>query len=65
MILHVPDMSCSHCHGVVEKTVASVDGGAKVVITPAARTVEIRTTAAPEAMLAALDEAGYPAEVTG
>lgn len=59
MTLKVPDMSCGHCVRAIESAVHALDAQADVHCDLAAATVRIGTTAAPEAVLAALREAGY------
>lgn len=61
MKLAIPDMTCGHCKAVVERTIIDLDSEADVVVDLAAHTVEIATTAAPEAILTALKAEGYPA----
>jgi copper chaperone len=58
--LSVPDMSCGHCAATIEKAVKSVDGGAKVSVDQAAKTVAIETTAQFQSISKAVDEAGFP-----
>lgn len=59
--LHIPDMSCGHCAGVVTRTVKELDQDAAIGFDMPARTVELSTTATQDAVLASLAEAGYPA----
>ncbi len=61
--LKVPEMSCGHCKAAVEKAVASVDAQAKVDVDLENRTVQVETTAANDALIAALKEEGYEATV--
>ena len=61
--LKVPEMSCGHCKAAVEKAVASVDAQAKVDVDLENRTVQIETSAANDALIAALKEEGYEATV--
>lgn len=65
MRLSIPDMSCGHCKAAVEKAVAAADPAARVQVDLPARTAEIETAAAPEAVLAALAAEGYPAQILG
>jgi copper chaperone len=58
--LSVPDMSCGHCVGVIEKAVKSVDAQAAVRADLAAKTVSIESSAPPAAISKAVDAAGYP-----
>ncbi|MEZ5777991.1 MAG: heavy-metal-associated domain-containing protein [Paracoccaceae bacterium] len=63
MKLSIPDMSCEHCKATVERTVIDLDSRADVVVDLKSRTAEIRTTAAPQAILTALEAEGYPAKL--
>ena len=65
MKLSIPDMSCGHCKAAVEKVIAAQDAGASVIVDLTSRTVEVASTAAPEAILAALAAEGYPAALAG
>lgn len=58
----VPDMSCGHCKAAVERAIAARDANAKVTVDLDAHMVAVESTAAPEAILSALAEEGYPAE---
>jgi copper chaperone len=71
MVEHVrvtaPDISCAHCVATVKEAVAALPGVASVEADPATKQVEIdfdpgRVSLAQIA--AALDEAGYPVDVT-
>jgi copper chaperone len=59
LTLTVPDMTCGHCAGVIEKAVKSVDPAATVAVDLAGRRVTVETRAAHAAVSAAIDEAGY------
>ena len=61
--LKVPEMSCGHCKAAVEKAVASVDAQARVDVDLENRTVQVETSAANDALIAALKEEGYEATV--
>jgi copper chaperone len=63
IILNVPDMSCGHCVGVIEKAVKGIDAGAGVVADLAAKTVKVETAAAASAIGKAVEAAGYPNSV--
>jgi copper chaperone len=63
LLLKLNDMSCGHCVSTVEKTVKGVDAGARIGTDLAAKTVRIEGAADPAAIVAALDEAGYPSEL--
>lgn len=60
LVLKVKDMSCGHCAATIEKTVKGVDADARVEINLAAKTVHVDGAADTAAIVAALDEAGYP-----
>lgn len=62
--LLIPDMSCGHCRATVEATLARVSAPGGVEVDLPSRTVTIAGPATP-ALLAALQDAGYPAQVTG
>lgn len=63
MKFSIPDMSCGHCKAVVERTIIDLDSNADVIVDLGAKTAEVKTTAAAEAILAALKAEGYPAEI--
>jgi copper chaperone len=58
--LTIPDMTCSHCAGVVTKAVKSIDSQAKVDVDYATKVVSITSTAPAADISKAIDEAGYP-----
>jgi copper chaperone len=58
--LNVPDMTCGHCVGVIEKAIKSVDAKAAVKVDLASKTVTVETAAAPDPVSKAVDDAGYP-----
>lgn len=59
--LSIPDMSCGHCTGVINKTVKELDAGAVVEFDLPSRTATINTSADPAEVREALAAAGYPA----
>ena len=63
--LSIPDMSCGHCKAAVEAALATVPGSGPARIDLATRTAEVDGTAAVPALLAALAQAGYPAQPLG
>ena len=63
MRFHIENMECGGCAKGVRAAVLDLDADAKVDTDPASRLVEIATSAAPEAVQAALAEAGFPATV--
>ncbi|MDM7930946.1 cation transporter [Tabrizicola sp.] len=61
--LSIPDMSCGHCKSAVEAALAKVQAAGAVRVDLSTRQVQVDGNAALPALLAALDEAGYPALV--
>lgn len=61
--LSVPDMSCNHCKATVEAALATVPQAGAVTVDLTSRKVQVAGTAPVEALLQALDKAGYPASV--
>lgn len=61
--LSVPDMSCNHCKITVETVLASVPQAGTVTVDLTSRKVQVEGTAPAEALIQALDKAGYPASV--
>lgn len=58
----VPDMSCAKCVSHITDTIHELDGKAEVSIDLASKRVEVQSTKDPQAIMAALEEAGYPAQ---
>lgn len=61
MELRIENMTCGGCARSVTKAIHSVDPNARIETNPAARTVEVETTAPLAALQQVLDDAGYPA----
>jgi len=59
--LNIPDMSCGHCVGVITKAVKDLDQDAVVDVDLPTHTVQVQTSRGADALLATLDDAGYPA----
>ena len=59
--LHVEGMSCASCVGRVERALQSVAGASEVSVNLATERATIHGTAAPGALLAAINQAGYAA----
>lgn len=59
MKFNVPDMSCAHCSGAIEKGIAAIDPGAAVITDLAARTVTVVTARSATEIAAAIKAAGY------
>ena len=53
-------MSCGHCVKAVTQALQAVDAAARVEVDLATQTVRVESSAARAALVAAMDEAGYP-----
>ena len=62
-LLSVPDMSCGHCKASVEAALAALPAPAPVAVDLTSRQVAVGGAAAPEALVKALAEIGFPAQV--
>ena len=60
--LTIPKIRCGGCVASVEKAIHGVDASAEITADIEARRVEVTTEADRQALLSALDAAGYPAE---
>lgn len=58
----VPDMTCGHCAGVVTATLKSLDPAAEINVEVMKKEVSVKSTASADTILAALADAGYPAQ---
>ncbi|GGD87693.1 copper chaperone CopZ [Aureimonas endophytica] len=61
--LKVQDMSCGHCVSSVTKAIKKVDPAADVRVDLGAGLVSVDTSAAVDAVRAAVEGAGYPSEL--
>lgn len=59
--LNLPGMTCGGCARGVTAAIKSVDPAAEVVTDVPGRTVRVESSAKPEAIKAAVEEAGYTA----
>ena len=59
--LSVPDMSCGHCKASVESALAPL--AARVDVDLSHREVKIEGASAPQALIAALGDIGFPAKL--
>jgi len=57
-VYHVPDISCEHCKTAIESAVGEVTGVSSVSVDVDAKNVTVVGGAA-EAIVAAIDDAGY------
>jgi copper chaperone len=62
--LKVTGMSCNHCISLVNKAIAKLQADAKVTVDLASQQVQVESSLAAEELIAALDEAGFPATVS-
>lgn len=62
-ILSVPDMSCNHCKSTVEAALGTIADIGAVNVDLTTRRIEVTGPAPAEALIKALDKAGYPASV--
>jgi copper chaperone len=61
--LSIPDMSCGHCRASVQAALSPLAGVEGVAFDAEARTATVAGSAAPEVLLAALGQIGFPASV--
>ena len=59
--LIVPDMSCSHCSGVITKALKQLDPSAVIGFDMHNHRVQVETTEAGDAVMKVMAAAGYPA----
>lgn len=62
--LTVTGMTCGHCEKAVTQAIKQVDAQAEVHIDRPANRVDVQSTAAPGALVAAIQEEGYQAQVS-
>jgi copper chaperone len=61
--LSVPDMTCGHCKASVTQALGSVTGTSAIEVDLTSRQVHLTSTAPESALLAALNDVGFPATV--
>ena len=59
--LDVSNMTCGHCKSAVTKAIASVDPDAVVTVDLPGRTVDVKSDASKQDLLAAIKAEGYDA----
>ncbi len=59
--LSIPDMSCGHCKASVESALTPLAGVKSITVDLTSRQVQINGTPQTDALLASLDEIGFPA----
>jgi copper chaperone len=57
----IPDMSCGHCVATVEKAIKAADPKASAEVDLMKRRALVTSAVDPQAIAAAIDDAGYPA----
>lgn len=62
--LKVTGMSCNHCISLVNKAIKKLQADAKVTVNLALQQVQVESSLAAEDLIAALDEAGFPATLS-
>jgi len=61
-VFDVPDISCDHCKRAIEEAVSAVPEVDSVVVTVDRRVVEVAGVASDDAVIAAIQLAGYEVE---
>jgi copper chaperone len=61
--MKVPDMTCGHCAGVVTSAVKALDPDAEVIVKVMTREVSVQSRVSDDKILAALSNAGFPAQM--
>ena len=56
----IPDMSCGHCVTTIEKAIKAADPQASANVDLMKRQAVVTSAVDPQAIAAAIDEAGYP-----
>ncbi len=59
----VPDMSCGHCTAAIEQEIRGADQAARVTCDLSDHSVAVQSTLDPQAILAAIKQAGYAAAI--
>lgn len=59
--LNVKDMTCGHCTDTVTRAVKSIDPEAQVQVDLGSKRVRVQGRAPEDALIRALNDAGYPA----
>jgi copper chaperone len=62
-LLSVPDISCNHCKASITSALSALAGTAAVNVDLAKREVQVEGSTPASAILAALDQIGFPASV--
>ncbi|WP_417259645.1 heavy-metal-associated domain-containing protein [Celeribacter sp.] len=62
-VFSVPDMTCGHCKAAITEALEAVDDGVDIEANMETREIEVHSTAGDAAILKALNDAGYPAQL--
>ena len=62
-VFSVPDMTCGHCKAAITEALEAVDDGVDIDVNMETREIDVRSTAGDAAILKALGDAGYPAQL--
>ncbi|MEM5469647.1 heavy-metal-associated domain-containing protein [Celeribacter marinus] len=62
-VFSVPDMTCGHCSASILQALEAVDDGVDIEVDMENREIDVRSNAGDAAVLKALQDAGYPAEL--
>ena len=65
VILRIPDMTCEHCRRTIEGAIKDLDGVRDVRVNLKTKEVEVTGDVSKEAIITAIEEAGYSIEDTG
>ncbi|MBH9576214.1 heavy-metal-associated domain-containing protein [Inhella proteolytica] len=57
---HLPDMSCGHCASRVSQALKALDPQCRIDFELRERRIQVQSEQAPQALVEALREAGYP-----
>ncbi|WP_087004742.1 heavy-metal-associated domain-containing protein [Rhizobium sullae] len=60
----IPNMTCGHCKGTVEKAVKTADPKAITTVNLASRKATVETAVDPAVIAHAIEDAGYPVSYT-
>ncbi len=60
-VFSVPKMSCGHCKATITEALEAIDDTVEIDADMEAREIDVFSEAGDEAILAALEKAGYPA----
>ncbi|WP_439105366.1 heavy-metal-associated domain-containing protein [Celeribacter marinus] len=62
-VFSVPDMTCGHCSASILQALEAIDDDVDIEVDMENREIDVRSNATDAAILNALQDAGYPAEL--